>query len=48
MVYFKVKKIPNVNRVNSFKNIAKSFIIFLVSALLLVVGGSRWHTIKTN
>ena len=34
----KVKKIPNVNHVNSFKNIAKSFIIFLVSALLLVVG----------
>ena len=33
-----VKKIPNVNYVNSFKNIAKSFIIFLVSALLLVVG----------
>ena len=34
----KIKKIPNVNHVNSFKNIAKSFIIFLVSALLLVVG----------
>lgn len=34
----KIKNIPNVNHVNSFKNIAKSFIIFLVSALLLVVG----------
>ena len=45
-VILKVKEIPNLDSKNSFKNIAKSFIIFIVSALLLVVGARGGTQLK--
>mgnify|MGYP001235338805 FL=1 len=41
-----VKKIPNLESINSFKNIAKSFIIFIFSALLLIVGARGGTQLK--
>jgi len=37
-IVLKIKEIPNIKTLNSFKNISNSFLIFLFSASLLVIG----------